>query len=103
MEHIHAAVEAIDAGFGWRYDDRSFLARTVLHIGLYSLALILAYDLYREVWKGYDHVISHFISKPELPHDIRHSLQMPHSKGSRGRICHRYPGKSPWKHGDRRY
>ena len=65
--------------------------RIPLHVGLYSLAMILAYNGYKEVSSGYDHILSHFTGRsmefpelpevisnyidPELPQAIRHSIK----------------------------
>ncbi len=72
------------------YMEDGFIARAILHIGFYSLALILAYNLYKEGWKGYDHVLSHFINMPELPHAVRRSMEMPH------KIRHSIRETFPW-------
>lgn len=59
--------------------NRKFIQGTLLHVGLYSLALILVYNGYKEFSKGLDHVFSHFVGNyidtPELPKDIRHTVR----------------------------
>lgn len=59
---------------------KAYSWRTLFHVGLYSFALIMAYNGYKEVIKGYDHVLSHYIGEhiiyaPELPKAVRHSIR----------------------------
>ncbi len=60
-------------------ENKVIIWRAFFNAFLYSLALILAYNGYKEVSKGYDHIISHFVGEyldtPELPKSVRHSIR----------------------------
>lgn len=51
----------------------------LVHVAIYSLALILAYSAYREIAKGYAHIVSHFIPPlirvPDLSHTLSKSIK----------------------------
>lgn len=58
--------------------NKVFVGRIFINIGLYAVAVILAYNGYKELAKGYEHILSHFIGPylkaEELSHIVKHRI-----------------------------
>ena len=89
LAKISSFFENIRKLYAWKND---LIWRISLHVGLYSLAMVLSYNGYKEISRGYDHVLSHFTGssmeypelpkaikyysvEPKLPKAIRHSIE----------------------------